>query len=221
MRRRLRVAAIGAVAATFFFAADSRAEMPGSGNVCLRAARAATRHAGLPPGLLAAIGIVETGRPDPMTGQMVPSPDAVDIHGKGTFFSDAREAVAYVREARASGLRRIDVGCFQIDLGFHQDAFPNLATAFDPAANARAMRRASSPACMRATGNGGRPSPLTIPRIRPRANLTPRGCWQPGTTGRPRPVLCRTIRMCSGLAGSPQICRMSSDHEHRPAMMET
>lgn len=141
MRRRLRVAAIGAVAATFFFAADSRAEMPGSGNVCLRAARAATRHAGLPPGLLAAIGIVETGRPDPMTGEMVPSPDAVDIHGKGTFFSDAREAVAYVREARASGLRRIDVGCFQIDLGFHQDAFPNLATAFDPAANARYAAR--------------------------------------------------------------------------------
>lgn len=112
-----------------------------NGTGCLRAARAATRAAGLPAGLLAAIGIVETGRHDPATGRLVPSPFAVDAAGDGQWFGDASTAAADVRAARARGIARIDVGCFQIDLAFHPHAFPTLADAFDPGANAAVAAR--------------------------------------------------------------------------------
>lgn len=108
---------------------------------CLRAAGVATREAGLPAGLLAAIGIVETGRHDPATGRLVPSPFAVDAAGDGHWFGDARTAAADVRAARGRGIARIDVGCFQIDLAFHPHAFPTLADAFDPDANAAVAAR--------------------------------------------------------------------------------
>jgi soluble lytic murein transglycosylase-like protein len=39
--------------------------------------------------------------------------------------------------AQALGNQSIDVGCFQVNLHYHPDAFASLADAFDPASNAR------------------------------------------------------------------------------------
>lgn len=103
---------------------------------CLRAAQSAEREAGLPEQLLAAIGRVESGRPDG-TGRIIPWPYTVDVDGRGYFFPSAAAAAAFVRMAGASGARSIDVGCFQISLLYHPEAFPALETAFDPLANAR------------------------------------------------------------------------------------
>ena len=47
-----------------------------------------------------------------------------------------REAVAAVRGLQARGVRSIDVGCMQVNLMHHPDAFPSLDVAFDPQANA-------------------------------------------------------------------------------------
>jgi hypothetical protein len=44
--------------------------------------------------------------------------------------------VAAVRAMQEIGVRSIDVGCGQINLMYHPDAFPNLELAFDPQANA-------------------------------------------------------------------------------------
>ena len=44
--------------------------------------------------------------------------------------------MAAVRAMQANGVRSIDVGCGQINLMYHPDAFPNLELAFDPQANA-------------------------------------------------------------------------------------
>ena len=109
---------------------------PADPSACERAGDAAERRFALPHGLLLAIGRVESGRYDPTRGRVVPSPFAVDVAGAGTQFDSAEAAIAQVEQALAGGQHNVDVGCFQINLGQHPDAFPTLQQAFDPDANA-------------------------------------------------------------------------------------
>ncbi len=105
---------------------------------CERAAQGAERDFGLPAGVLRAIGRVESGRADPLTGRISATPFAIDADGAALFPASAAEAVGQVRALTARGVRSIDVGCFQMSLLYHPDAFATLDQAFDPAANARA-----------------------------------------------------------------------------------
>ena len=98
---------------------------------CVEAAQQAETMLDLPHGLLRAIGTVETGE----------RPFAVDADGTGAILADVADAVAYVRTRLAAGARFVDVGCFQIDLAYHPDAFASLETAFDPLTNAMAAGR--------------------------------------------------------------------------------
>ncbi|MCW8307305.1 transglycosylase SLT domain-containing protein [Acidiphilium sp. PA] len=107
-----------------------------AGGGCRVAAAIASSRYNLPPGLLAAIGVVESGRRTGPGGAKAAWPDTVDADGQGHWFATAADAADFVRIAEAGGAKSIDVGCFQIDLEDHPDAFPNLATAFTPAANA-------------------------------------------------------------------------------------
>ncbi len=104
---------------------------------CRTAAAASEQAAGLPPGLLLAIGQVESGRFEPATGRVDPWPWATNHAGEGHYFASAQEAIAWVTAQRAAGIQSIDVGCFQVNLQYHPDAFASLDEAFDPAANAR------------------------------------------------------------------------------------
>ncbi len=104
---------------------------------CRSAARAFEQSANLPPGLLLAIGQVESGRTDPITGRTDPWPWSTNHAGEGHYFASAQEAIAWTAVQLATGNRSIDVGCFQVNLYYHPDAFASLAEAFDPAANAR------------------------------------------------------------------------------------
>jgi hypothetical protein len=103
---------------------------------CRSAVAAAERGSGIPAHLLAAISRVESGRRDPATGTIHPWPWSVNAEGQGAFYDTKAEAVAAVRAMQANGVRSIDVGCGQINLMYHPDAFPNLELAFDPQANA-------------------------------------------------------------------------------------
>jgi hypothetical protein len=94
-------------------------------------------HAGkTPKGMLAAISLVESGRPDPANGIVHPWPWTIDANGVGQFFATKAEAIAAVMQLQAQGVRSIDIGCMQINLLHHPDAFATLDQAFDPAANA-------------------------------------------------------------------------------------
>jgi hypothetical protein len=104
---------------------------------CRSAAQISERLGGLPDGLLLAIGQVETGRPDPLSGRLEPWPWSINDSGEGHYFDSAQQAIASVAARQALGSRSIDVGCFQVNLLYHPDAFANLAEAFDPAANGR------------------------------------------------------------------------------------
>ena len=90
----------------------------------------------MPAHLLAAISRVESGRRDPATGAVHPWPWSVNAEGQGASYDTKAEAVAAVRAMQANGVRSIDVGCGQINLMYHPDAFPSLELAFDPQANA-------------------------------------------------------------------------------------
>ncbi len=103
---------------------------------CTAAARAAEQAHGLPPGLLLAIGRVESGRMLPGEMRPVPWPWAINAEGRGAMLDTPAQAIAEVEALQARGVRSVDVGCFQVNLLHHPAAFANLDQAFTPAANA-------------------------------------------------------------------------------------
>ncbi|NKC29905.1 lytic transglycosylase domain-containing protein [Falsiroseomonas selenitidurans] len=111
------------------------------GLLCRAAIQAAEREAGLPQHLLMAIARVESGRRDPETGAFHPWPWTINAEGRGQFFPSRAAAIAGVQALQAGGMRSIDVGCMQVNLRHHPDAFPSLETAFDPLENARYAAR--------------------------------------------------------------------------------
>jgi hypothetical protein len=106
------------------------------GLLCRAAIQAAERAAGLPPQLLMAIGRVESGRPDPQTGAFHPWPWTINAEGRGQFFPTKAAAIAGVQALQAGGMRSIDIGCMQVNLRHHPEAFADLEAAFDPLTNA-------------------------------------------------------------------------------------
>ncbi len=106
------------------------------GLLCRAAVAAAERNSGIPPHLLAAISRVESGRRDPVTGDWHPWPWTLDIEGEGSFYETKAQAVAAIQAAQARGVQSIDVGCAQINLLHHPNAFASLDIALDPQANA-------------------------------------------------------------------------------------
>jgi hypothetical protein len=90
----------------------------------------------LPPRLLGAIGLTEAGRVEPATGTVRPWPWTINAEGQGQFFETKQAAIAAVKVLRARGVQSIDVGCLQVNLMYHPDAFATLDDAFDPRVNA-------------------------------------------------------------------------------------
>ena len=103
--------------------------------ICSEPIRRQEREAGIPGQLLAAVALAESGRWDKADSANFAWPWTVTAEGKGQFFTTKAEAIAQVKRLRARGLRNIDVGCMQINLMHHPDAFTNLEEAFDPEAN--------------------------------------------------------------------------------------
>lgn len=108
-----------------------------TGSVCHEAVAVAERDAGIPSGLLGAISHVESGRRDPLSGQVVAWPWTVNAAGRGYFYNSKSEAISAVEDFRRAGIVSIDVGCMQINLHHHAEAFSSLEDAFDPLSNAR------------------------------------------------------------------------------------
>jgi hypothetical protein len=93
------------------------------------------RQYGIPSQLLAAVSLAESGRWDKENSASFAWPWTVTAEGKGQFFASKAEAIAQVQALKARGIRNIDVGCMQINLQYHPNAFPDLETAFEPESN--------------------------------------------------------------------------------------
>ena len=105
--------------------------------ICQRATHNAEASRALPKDLLTAISFAESGQWDTEEQAIIAWSWTVTSGGKGHFFPDKPAAIAFVRELQSKGVRNIDVGCMQVNLHYHPDAFSNLDEAFDPEKNAR------------------------------------------------------------------------------------
>ena len=120
-----------------FTVANAAAVKSGTSELCLKAAIPVAKRLNIPGGLLQAISLKETGRWDQKRGMSYPWPWTVTAGGKGIYFATKKEAIHKVQVLRQKGVRNIDVGCMQINLLYHPNAFDNLDQAFNPLTNTR------------------------------------------------------------------------------------
>lgn len=99
---------------------------------CRRAARIAADHSGVPLHVLLSIVRIESGKRDAAFGW----PWTVNAGGDGRYFPDRRQALDFARRHSALGRTNLDIGCFQLNLYWHGEAFPSLDAMLSPQQNA-------------------------------------------------------------------------------------
>lgn len=85
--------------------------------------------------LLSTISNVETGRWNAQKKRNIAWPWTINAQGKGMFFQTKAEAVKEVKRLQRAGVKSIDVGCMQINLAYHPNAFKSVEEALDPQKN--------------------------------------------------------------------------------------
>lgn len=104
--------------------------------MCEAAIAGAEATTKLPARVLNAIALRESGRIDPDTGRWRPWPWTINVEGIGHFYDTKADAIAAVQSIQAAGEPSVDVGCMQVNLMNHPNAFASLDDAFDPVHNA-------------------------------------------------------------------------------------
>ncbi len=89
----------------------------------------------IPPGLVHAVALAESGRWLEQDKSTKPWPWTVTSGSDSFYLSTKEAAIEKVKELQASGRTNIDVGCMLINLHYHPDAFSSLDEAFDPDRN--------------------------------------------------------------------------------------
>jgi hypothetical protein len=103
--------------------------------LCPEAIAAQEKAQAIPKHLLSAIALAESARKHPTFGKRMPWPWTVMAEGQGRYLPTKEAAIAEVRGLQARGIRNIDVGCMQVNLHHHANAFYSIENAFDPFAN--------------------------------------------------------------------------------------
>jgi len=132
----LIIAAAGLPITTGMATANMAQGTENTWKICPTAVTAQERRDNLPRHLLSAISQTESGRWNAEKQANIAWPWTVTNGGSGKFFDTKAEAMAEVELLMTQGIRNIDVGCMQINLAAHANAFETVAAAFDPAANA-------------------------------------------------------------------------------------
>lgn len=94
-------------------------------STCETIARSIQTEYGIPDNLLLGIVRAESGA----------HPWTVNVEGEGSYHASKAAALDYVRAQVSAGRRSIDVGCAQINLRWHPQAFDTLQAGFDPQTN--------------------------------------------------------------------------------------
>jgi len=111
----------------------------GGAEVCERAAMQVAAETGVPPDILAALTLTETGRR--RDGIVRPWAWSVNAEGAGTWFDDPAAALRFAQDRIAQGRTNVDIGCFQLNFHWHGSNFASVREMFDPLANARYAAR--------------------------------------------------------------------------------
>ncbi|HZD24742.1 MAG TPA: transglycosylase SLT domain-containing protein, partial [Alphaproteobacteria bacterium] len=126
----------GTAAAGLGTGANPLAAKPLPEQDCRTITRQAEQRHDIPAHLLAAISLAEASRWDADHQAGIAWPWTVYAEGRGRYLPSKAAAIAEVRRLKAAGVRNIDVGCMQVNLKYHPDAFASLGEAFDPERNA-------------------------------------------------------------------------------------
>lgn len=115
--------------------AQAYSEYPDVSLVCMENTQKFEKKYQIKEHLLTTISSVETGRWNAKEKRNVAWPWTVNAQGKGMFFQTKAEAVREVKRLQKAGVKSIDVGCMQINLAYHPDAFDSVEDALDPQKN--------------------------------------------------------------------------------------
>jgi hypothetical protein len=102
---------------------------------CERATVATEMAQRLPRALLFSVAMVESGRFNAETRKTRPWPWTINAEGQSFYYKTKSEAVAAARRLVKNGVKSFDVGCMQINMRYHPNAFNDLEAAFDPITN--------------------------------------------------------------------------------------
>jgi soluble lytic murein transglycosylase-like protein len=89
----------------------------------------------IPKDALYSISLQETGKIHSTKKIKIVWPWTVNVDGAGYFFNSKKEAIDFVKREFAKGASSVDIGCMQVNLKHHPDAFKSLDEAFEPRAN--------------------------------------------------------------------------------------
>ena len=120
------------LSAVFFLPSEAAAD---DSLLCLKEAARLEKRERIQTNLLSAIALVESGRFSKKYPSGVSWPWTVTAEGKGKFYNSKQEALDAVRELQKQGVENIDVGCMQINLKYHPEAFDSIEDALDPRKN--------------------------------------------------------------------------------------
>jgi hypothetical protein len=95
-------------------------------DLCRKAVAQANGDGELPKHLLTAIAQVESGRWHKASGEKLAWPWTVTAEGKGRHLPSKEAALAEIKSLQSRGVSSIDVGCMQINLRHHPEAFEDL-----------------------------------------------------------------------------------------------
>jgi hypothetical protein len=123
-----------AVGLLLALAAAGRPARADDSDLCLDEIAKQEAQYGMPFGLLKAIARVESSG-SPYGSISKPWPWTLNVGGAPHYYPDKASALAALQDFKAASDVNIDVGCMQISLNYHPNAFPDLATALDPVSN--------------------------------------------------------------------------------------
>ncbi len=111
---------------------DRRSAVSEAGICVHEVLRAQLRHS-IPGNLLLAIGLQEAGMMQ--GGELTIWPWVANANGDGRYFDSRAGVESWVMSRLQDGEKSIDLGCMQINLRWHPDAFDSITEGFDPARN--------------------------------------------------------------------------------------
>jgi len=103
--------------------------------ICEAATLRTEKKRATPRALLHSIALAESGRYDAKTRKVRAWPWTINAQGRSYYFDSKRKAIAKAEELLNAGIRSFDVGCMQINMRYHPNAFASLEDAFDPMSN--------------------------------------------------------------------------------------
>lgn len=104
--------------------------------LCVNATGQIERALAIPDGFLSAISRVETGRLN-SSGKLEAWPWTINVEGRGYFYDSKIATINAIHEFQRLGKQSIDVGCMQVNIFHHPDAFSSMEMALDPYNNVR------------------------------------------------------------------------------------